>query len=65
ITAVAGAAMVNAGATVFDHLPHGSFFHATGGSVQMSLKNRLKLIPFETAIGFILALTSLLANVMF
>ncbi|MEG0253065.1 MAG: SLC13 family permease, partial [Muribaculaceae bacterium] len=31
ISAAWGAAMVNAGATVLDHLPHGSFFHATGG----------------------------------
>lgn len=62
ITAVAGAAMINAGATVLDHLPHGSFFHATGGAVQMSLKNRLKLIPFESAVGFVLALASMCVN---
>ena len=27
--------MIHAGATVVDSLPHGSFFHATGGSVNM------------------------------
>jgi len=63
VSAVAGAAMVNAGATVLDHLPHGSFFHATAGSVQMPLGERLKLIPLETAIGFVLALASLLVNI--
>ena len=31
ISGVWGAAMINSGATVLDHLPHGSFFHATGG----------------------------------
>ena len=44
-------AMVHAGATVLDSLPHGSFFHATGGSVKMSIKNRLKLIPYEAIVG--------------
>ena len=29
VNAVWAAAMTNAGATVLDHLPHGSFFHAT------------------------------------
>lgn len=62
ITAIGGAAMINAGATVLDHLPHGSFFHATAGSVQMPLSERLKLIPYETLIGFCLALSSLLVN---
>ncbi|WP_394010783.1 GntP family permease [Anaerococcus cruorum] len=44
-------AMVHAGATVLDSLPHGSFFHATGGSVKMNIKNRLKLIPYEAMVG--------------
>ncbi len=37
-------------------MPHGSFFHATGGSVNMGIKERLKLIPYETAVGLTLAL---------
>lgn len=60
ISSLAGAAMIHAGATVLDHLPHGSFFHATGGSVSMGMKERLKLIPYETLIGFVLALISTL-----
>jgi gluconate:H+ symporter, GntP family len=60
VTALAGAAMVHAGATVLDHLPHGSFFHATGGSVNMEIKERLKLIPYETAVGLTLAVISTL-----
>ncbi|MGL5244703.1 MAG: GntP family permease, partial [Sarcina sp.] len=35
VAPLAAAAMIQAGATVLDHLPHGSFFHATGGSVNM------------------------------
>jgi gluconate:H+ symporter, GntP family len=58
ISALAGAAMVHAGATVLDHLPHGSFFHATAGSVHMEIKERLKLIPYESLIGLTLAVIS-------
>lgn len=60
VSALAGAAMVHAGATVLDHLPHGSFFHATGGSVHMEIKERLKLIPYESAVGLTLAILSTL-----
>ena len=59
VAAVWGAAMTNAGATVLDHLPHGSFFHATGGSVGMQIKERMRLIPYETLIGLLLTLLSL------
>lgn len=58
ISAVHAAAMVNAGATVLDHLPHGSFFHATAGATGVDLIERLKLIPYETAIGAVLAVAS-------
>ncbi|MCQ2178008.1 MAG: GntP family permease [Bacteroidales bacterium] len=54
VSAVWAAAMTNAGATVLDHLPHGSFFHATGGSVGMDVKDRLKLIPYESMVGLVL-----------
>ena len=55
VSAVWGAAMINSSATVLDHLPHGSFFHSTGGSVEMKIKERLRLIPYETLIGLVLA----------
>ena len=60
VAALGGAAMIHAGATVIDSLPHGSFFHATGGAVFMDIRARLKLIPFEAAIG----LSSTVAAVM-
>ncbi|BDH47047.1 gluconate:proton symporter [Salmonella enterica subsp. enterica serovar Choleraesuis] len=60
IAALAGAAMVHAGATVLDHLPHGSFFHATGGSVNMQVHERLKLLPYETLVGLMIAFVSTL-----
>ena len=60
VSGLAAAAMIHAGATVLDSLPHGSFFHATGGAVNMSIGNRMKLIPFEAAIG----LTSTIVSVI-
>ena len=60
VSALAAAAMIHSGATVLDHLPHGSFFHATGGSVNMEIKERLKVIPYETLVGLTLAVISTL-----
>ena len=60
VSSLAAAAMIHAGATVADHMPHGSFFHATGGSVNMDISERLKLIPYESAIGLIMAVMSTL-----
>ena len=65
ISAVAGAAMINSGATVLDHLPHGSFFHATGGATNVSLNERLKLIPYESLIGITLATVATIISIFF
>lgn len=51
IPALSAGAMIHTGATVVDSLPHGSFFHATGGAANMSIKERLKLIPYEACVG--------------
>lgn len=51
VPALASAAMIHAGATVLDSLPHGSFFHATGGAVGLSVSERLRLVPYEAAVG--------------
>lgn len=51
VPSLAAAAMIHAGSTVVDSLPHGSFFHATGGSVSMSIKARMSLIPYEALVG--------------
>ncbi|GLO67442.1 MULTISPECIES: SLC13 family permease [Oceanobacillus] len=58
VAALGGAAMIHAGSTVIDHMPHGSFFHATAGSVGMQVKERLKLIPYETLVGLTIAIVS-------
>lgn len=51
VSALSAAAMIHAGCTVIDQLPHGSFFHSTGGSINMNMNERLKLIPFEAIVG--------------
>lgn len=60
VSALSAAAMIHAGSTVIDSLPHGSFFHAIGGAVGMNIKDRMKLIPYEACIG----LTSTVIAVM-
>jgi GntP family gluconate:H+ symporter len=65
VAVVWGAAMVNAGATILDHLPHGSFFHATGGSMGFSVKERLKLIPYESIVGLVLTICSVAMYMLF
>ena len=58
LSPISSASMIHSGATVLDHLPHGSFFHATGGSVNMDMKERLALIPFESLVGLTLTVVS-------
>ena len=60
VPALSAGAMVHAGATVIDSLPHGFFFHATGGAAGMKINERMKLIPFEACVG----LTSTIASVI-
>lgn len=64
VPALSAAAMIHAGATVVDSLPHGSFFHATGGSVFMSVRERLRLIPCEAAIGLASTLAAVICHVL-
>lgn len=65
IPAIFAGAMVHTGATVLDSLPHGSFFHATGGSVDMNIKNRMRLIPYEALIGLISTILSIIWYLIF
>lgn len=60
VSALNAGAMIHAGATVIDSLPHGSFFHATGGSVNMQIKKRMKLIPYEALVGLTSTVVSII-----
>ena len=65
IPATAAAAMLHAGGTVFDALPHGSFFHATAGAVGMGVKDRLRLFPYGEIVGATTTVVSVLMYKMF
>lgn len=60
VSGIAAAAMINASCTVLDSLPHGSFFHTTGGSINMEMKERLKLIPYEALVGLTMTIVSII-----
>lgn len=65
ITAIWGAAMTNAGAVALDQMPHGSFFHVSGGAVNMSFNERLKIVHYETIIGIAIGIASTLSCLIF
>jgi GntP family gluconate:H+ symporter len=57
---LAAAAMLHSGAVVADHMPHGPYFNVTAGTVNMSMRERLKTLPYECLIGGSMALVSTL-----
>ncbi|WP_025728210.1 GntP family permease [Atopobacter phocae] len=65
IPAVSAGAMIHAGATVLDSLPHGSFFHATGGATNMTIKERMQLIPYEALVGLTSTLVATVLYMLF
>ena len=65
VPALSAAAMLHAGGTIFDALPHGSFFHATAGAVGMNVKDRLKLFPFGTLVGATSTVVSVIVYLVF
>ncbi|MBP3040483.1 GntP family permease [Bacillaceae bacterium Marseille-Q3522] len=48
---LAAAVMVHTAGTVIDQLPQGNYFHVTGGSMNMSIKQRMTVVPYEAIIG--------------
>ena len=64
VPALSAAAMLHAGGTIFDALPHGSFFHATAGAVGMGVKDRLRLFPYGTLVGATSTIVSVLVYLL-
>lgn len=58
VTAIQAAVMIHAGCCVFDCLPHGSFFHISAGTLQMSIKERMAIIPWEALVGFVMTVVA-------
>ena len=51
IAPIASAVMVHTGATVIDSLPQGTYFHVTAQSMNMTIKQRMGLVPYEALVG--------------
>ncbi|MEE3661219.1 SLC13 family permease [Brenneria sp. g21c3] len=51
IAPIASAVMVHTGATVIDSLPQGNYFHVTAQSMNMSIRQRMCLLPYEAIVG--------------
>lgn len=65
IPPISAGAMVHAGATVIDSLPHGSFFHATGNAANVGIKERMHLIPYEAIVGLTSTVAALIIYLIF
>jgi GntP family gluconate:H+ symporter len=50
-SSLAASVMVHTGATVIDSVPQGNYFHITANSMHMSIKERMKVIPYELCVG--------------
>lgn len=65
LSPISGAAIINAGASTFEQLPHGSLFHTSSESVSMAISERFKLIPYEASIGLIMTISSTIIQLFF
>lgn len=62
---VAAAVTMQAGATVIDALPHGNYFHVTAKSMNMSLGERMGVLPFEVLVGLTMTVVATLMYIVF
>ncbi|WP_125574169.1 GntP family permease [Levilactobacillus huananensis] len=62
---LAAAVMVHTGATVIDHLPQGNYFHVTANAMNMSLKERMQSVPYETAVGLTMTIVGTIMFTLF
>lgn len=57
-SALGASVMVNAGGTAFDALPQGNYFHITRDAMHLSIKDRLKVYPYESLVGIIMTIVA-------
>ena len=58
LTGLAAAVMVHTGATMLDAVPQGNYFHITAQSMKMSIKDRMKVMPYEALVGGIMTVVA-------
>ena len=64
VPAIAGAVMLHAGGGFIDVMPHGNIFLATQQSMNCSMAERLKVVPYEALVGGIMTATAVLMYVI-
>ncbi|MCK8487076.1 TRAP transporter large permease subunit [Paenibacillus sp. MBLB2552] len=58
VAPLSAAVMTHAGATVIDHLPHGTYFHVTRNAMGMSMKDRMKVALYESIVGLAMTIVA-------
>lgn len=58
VPAIAGAVMLHAGGGFLDIVPHGNIFLATQQGMKCTMVERIRVMPYEAAVGGIMTLTS-------
>ena len=53
-SSLSAAVMVHTGATVIDSVPQGNYFHITAQSMNMTIKESLRVLPYEIDEGGLL-----------
>lgn len=65
ISPLAAAGTMHGGTIVLDSLPHGSIFHASAGVTNLSVRDRLRALPYEIFIGFTIMISSVIFYLVF
>ncbi|MNC17160.1 GntP family permease [compost metagenome] len=60
VAPLSAAVMTHAGATVIDHLPHGTYFHVTRNAMSMSMKDRMKVAMYESMVGLTMTIVAVI-----
>ncbi|KFI65608.1 H+/gluconate symporter related permease [Bifidobacterium cuniculi] len=61
---VAAAITMQAGATVIDALPQGNYFHVTAKSMNMTIGERMRVLPFEACVGLTMTIVATLLTIV-
>ncbi|EIT88818.1 H+/gluconate symporter related permease [Parascardovia denticolens IPLA 20019] len=62
---LAAAVTMQAGATVIDGLPQGNYFHVTANAMNMDLKERMSVLPFEALVGLTMTIVATIMYIVF
>lgn len=60
VAPLSAAVMTHAGATVIDHLPHGTYFHVTRNAMGMSMKDRMQVVMYESMVGLTMTIVAVI-----